>query len=168
MKTVTYIAIILGAMIAAAVELPIQPPEAKITARVSGEDGKRIAGATVKVIFDHVIPGKEIQPLVLAGATDVNGEYSASGPTAGQKVGGTVEKVAFYKSSFSSPLLEKSVARHWQPWNPVIDVFLKPIGDPIPMYAKKVDTDLPLNEQVVWIRLAGRRLGCTAWKRQGR
>ena len=148
MKTLFVIVAATLGVVAVAVEV-FQLPEAKITAKVVNERGVPIVGANVKVVFDKLVLGKEIESQAVAGKTDEKGEFSAQGPTAGQKVGGFVEQNGFYRSSFSSPVLHTGPNGKWQPWNPTLEVVLKKIEKPIPMYSKKVDTDLPVSEQPI-------------------
>jgi len=42
---------LIAAVIVAAVELPLQPPEAKMTAKVVDEAGKPVPGARVQIFF---------------------------------------------------------------------------------------------------------------------
>jgi len=39
--------------------------------------------------------------------------------------------------------------RRWKPWNPTIDVQMKKIGSPVPMYAKGIHQKLPLHDAPV-------------------
>lgn len=119
-------------------------PEAKMTVVVVDEQLRPIPAADVKIIFDRIVPGRGLDSFPIAGQTDDGGAYSAAGPTAGQRLGGTAEKPGYYATSFRSPLLQPKPGGNWYPWNPKIQVVLKKIGKPIPMYARRVDTDVPV------------------------
>jgi hypothetical protein len=132
------------------VKLPTALPEAKITASVTDENGTPISGVTVTVNFDKWIPFKDLEPLPVSGKTNGDGLYAAKGPSAAQRIAGSVEAPGYYRSTFASPLLQSGPNNTLTPWDPMIGVVLKKVMSPIPMYAKRVDTDVPQ---------AGKRVG---------
>ena len=136
-------------------ELPI--PTAKMTFRVKDDFGKVVSGAMVKMsTFREWIPGEGFGKDVheeIEGVTDTNGVVSLTIPakraeieyrviTEGRGSGygfGVKIKVdgkIYYHDiggDFRFKALEKN---NWQPWNPVVDIQLKEVVNPIPMYAR--------------------------------
>jgi len=84
-----------------------------------------------------------VQEVPASGLADANGEFSASGPTARQRIIGGVQKEGYYRGAFESPLLALEGHR-WGPWNPTVPVTLRKVVNPIPMYARNVATNLPV------------------------
>jgi hypothetical protein len=126
------------------VPLPTTLPEAMITAKVVNESEVPLAGVQVNVVFDKLIPFKDIESVAACKVTDEAGEVTFRGRAAGQRVGGTAEAPGYYRSSFASPLLQSGADKKWNPWNPTIKVVLKEVKQPIPMYAKKLRTEIPV------------------------
>jgi hypothetical protein len=153
---VKQIVIVLVALmtIAVAVE-PWQLPEAKMTVRVTGEDGAPVIGATVKIVFMKASgpQGRELEEAPATGLTDTSGEFSAAG-TCHQDLMATVDRAGYYHGVTKALMFTKALERKWQPWNPTLEVVLKKIEKPMPMYAKNVDTDLPVSEQPIGFDLA--------------
>jgi len=104
---------------------------AKITVKVVDETGEPVSGATVGFGF---YVGGEKKEAETTGVTDVNGNCSASSQVI-QHVGGNVTKEGYYLSLFSYNFRDKKFAI-WQPWNPTIEVVLRKIENPVPMYAR--------------------------------
>ncbi|MBU4198864.1 MAG: hypothetical protein KKG09_04475 [Verrucomicrobia bacterium] len=119
--------------------------EGKITVRVLDESGVPITNAVVHAGFATAIkPGwgwGAGKPNRVEGFTDSNGVCSLQGSGNGGSVGIAAFKDSFYGSSGYQVLFTNligTVERKWQPWNPVIQVVLKPVGNRIPMYAKNI------------------------------
>lgn len=119
--------------------------EGKITVRVTNESGSPFTNATVHAGFATAIkPGwgwGAGKPNRVEGTTDTNGVCTLQGEGNGGSVGVAAFKDGYYGSSgylvvFSN--LTGTIARKWQPWNPTVDVVLKPIGNPIAMFAKRL------------------------------
>jgi hypothetical protein len=126
-------------------------PEAKVTVRVVGEDAVVITNATVHIGFSQ--GGNawigEHKWQTFHGSSDVNGCYSAHAKSE-MSVGGSVEKDGYYTSFWEYTFNgDDQKIRRWQPWNPTVTVVLRKIGNPIPMYVKRVEMQIPLlNEPV--------------------
>lgn len=136
-----YISICIGTLItiAAAVQ-SAELPQAKITVRVLDEQSMPVQGATVRIGFANKTYDQE---LLKTGMTDAAGEYSAEGNSA-IRISADVRKDGFYLSG--TPFIEFTnvEAGHWQPWNPITKVVLRPIGKPVALYAKKVQVTIPV------------------------
>ena len=147
MRKILFSLLLAGTMLAA--EVNVQLPESKLTVRVLDEDSRPITGATVTIAFENPVPkwgGGEEKPAI--GLTDTRGIFSASGRSY-DTLGGNVKKDGYYQSWWESYKFEKQELRKWKPWNPTTAVVLKRIGQPIGMYAKKVETDLPMADTPV-------------------
>ena len=115
----------------------------QITVRVTDESGSPISDANVSAGFSTMISpgwgwgaGKSNR---VKGTTNTNGVCTLRGKGNGGSVGVAASKEGYYGSSGYSIIFTNRtgiIRREWQPWNPVVNVVLKPIGHPIPMYAK--------------------------------
>lgn len=73
--------------------------------------------------------------------TDTNGICTLTGNGDGSSVGIAAFKDGYYGSAGYSVQFTNTmgaVQKKWQPWNPVVDIALKRIGAPVPLYAKCV------------------------------
>lgn len=125
-------------------------PKAKLTARVIDEESKPVEGAEVRISFDQPTPKYgTVQPATLIGDTDMEGLFFGEGYTDGD-LGGSVRKDGYYKSSLPlTSFKEANDKRQWQPWNPTVQTTLRPIINPIPMYAKKLNMAVPSFETLL-------------------
>ncbi len=131
--------------------------EGKITVRVTNESGSPITNATVHAGFATAIkPGwgwGAGKPNEIQGLTDTNGVCVLQGSGNGGSVGIGVRKDGYYGSAgyeivFTN--LTGTIMRKWEPWNPTVNVILKQIGAPIPMYAKSFgNRSIPTSNQPV-------------------
>jgi len=106
-------------------------PNAMITVRVTDEAGQPLAGAEVGMGFELGTPST---PKI--GLTPSSGFYTASAECSGYVTFGA-NKDNYYGTFYSTNFCTHAGGR-WQPWNPVVDVVLKQIINPVPMYAKRV------------------------------
>ena len=87
---------------------------------------------------------------VVEGRTDTNGLCVLTGDGNGGSVGISAHQDGYYWSSGYIMQFTNLVGvadKKWQPWNPTVEVVLKPIGNPIPMYVKRVwEKTVPTNE----------------------
>lgn len=119
----------------------IESPEAKLTLKVIGEDGKTIEGVDVGATFE-ISKGKGagIKYSTEKGTTDKEGKYIVVGKTMFNVPYGAA-KQGYYKSNgeYRSILNENG---RWQPWNPEITIVLRKIENPVPMYARNTHMTL--------------------------
>jgi hypothetical protein len=118
-------------------------PIAQVTFHVTTDEGKSVRNAAIwAATFHHWQPGegfgKDIQTEML-GETDADGNVTLKIPSLRGDLryavsGGT----AFYRTSGLIYRFTEAKNERWEPWNPTIEVVLKPILKPIPMYARKV------------------------------
>lgn len=131
-------------------------PEAMFTVRVTDEMGSVITNAEVHAGFVESIKpgwgwggGKETR---WKGKTDTNGLCVITAMCEGE-AGIAAGKDGYYWSSGYKVRFTNfvgTVAKRWQPWNPVVDVVLKRIGNPIPMYARSTrEMNIPVEAEAV-------------------
>jgi len=119
-------------------------PEGKLTLRVIDEEGQPVAGATAGITFE--LPGGSFLPMKkipFRGVTDAEGKFSASASATADVVFGA-SKEGFY-TTYGDPYRFKSrELGRWEPWDPTIELVLKRIVNPVPMYARRVVIELPV------------------------
>ncbi len=142
MKTKLFIC--LGALlgVAAAVQ-QVGWPLAKLTVHVVGEQGEPIPGADVTISFREKLSDKNAWAV---GKTDDKGDFTAEGHS-DRRLGGFVRKVGYYDSGTGWTIFKDQVLGKWQPWDSVTDVCLRPIGNPVALYAKQVQAEIPMLDQ---------------------
>lgn len=123
--------------------LPTPQPTAKITGKVIDESGQPVNGAEVTIDFLIGQLGSwGTRDLTHQGTTGSDGAFSAS-DQAGGAASLSVTKAGHYKTYGGRYLFKERNGMQWEPWNPNIELVLKPILKPIPMYAKRVETAIP-------------------------
>jgi hypothetical protein len=132
--------------------LEVNAQDGEITVCVADESGTPVSGAAIHAGFATAIkPGWGWgvgKPNTVRGLTDTNGVCILQGSGNGGSVGIGVLKDGYYGSAgyqvFFTNLVG-AVERKWQPRNPTVSVVLKPIRNPIPMYAKSFgDRSIPV------------------------
>jgi len=115
-------------------------PKAKVTALVVDETRNPIKGAVVTLVFGEARNANAI--VRIEGLTDIEGKFSGEGYSGGS-YGAKITKEGFYLSGLNAPQLTNIVGGQWQPWNPIAETVLRPIGKPVALYAKRVQTQVP-------------------------
>jgi hypothetical protein len=125
-------------------------PEWKVTVRVIDNAGNPVPNATVGIGYST-----NGEPTGIHLLTDTNGLCVASAK--GSVIGGyRVEKAGYYFTWFPGTRFATYTNDQWQPWNPMVEIPLKRIVKPIPMYAKRVVQGLPaLDESIGFDLTAG-------------
>jgi len=116
----------------------LEPFRAKLTVKVLDEAGQPFPGVDVQVGFEDP---KTRRNVYANGMTDAYGLYTAEGICDGSTAGG-IRKDGYYWSGFPFKITGTD-GNHWIPWNPICEATLRPIGKPIALYAKRVQTRLP-------------------------
>jgi hypothetical protein len=126
-------------------EQPSNLPKAKITVHVTDQDGKPVEGALVGIGGTmNPKPGEAAK-----GLTTAEGFFSAEVGTNGG-VGTSARKDGYYVTfgpeyRFGWDRLEKAGPKgRLEPWNPILELLLKKILNPIPMSARSVESKLPV------------------------
>jgi hypothetical protein len=134
-------------------------PQAQVTLRVVDEDAKPVPVAEVGIGFKvgsttHF--GSEELPI--RGLSNPVGEFAGSAK-ADRYLGYTVRKPGYYPTTGTYNFKEAAGGK-WQPWNPVVNVELKKILHPIPLYARQARIVMPvIGEPVGYDLVAGDFVG---------
>lgn len=126
------------------VDRALAQSNASVTVHVKDPDGRPIANASAGVAFE--VPkesGLGTRPDSKEGLTDETGLFVASGSTSSPLVSYGAEKKGFYLTTNLKMEFDRKEGGRWQPWNPTLEVVLKPIVRPIPMYAKCARVEVP-------------------------
>lgn len=115
-------------------------PLAKVTVKVVDEDQRPVKKANVSLGFGDAF---------VEGITDANGLFTGEGRCNVSGMGSTIKMNAYYLGSAPIPRFTEhdSVLNHWKPWNETYKAILRPIIKPVPLYAKKVQADIPVLNQ---------------------
>lgn len=105
---------------------------AKVTIKVIDEEGTPVDGANIEIGFFTGIDGNKFT--FVRGATDGEGRFSGSAASSDHLSGG-VTKAGYYNSVFVYDFSRRNRA-NWIPWNPEIEVVLRPIVNPVAMYQR--------------------------------
>ncbi len=114
---------------------------AKVTLVVLDEEGLPLEGIDVGVGFEKNKRGGT-ETTAQRGLTDSEGHFTATGRCNGH-IGYGARKKGYYRTHHDYDFSEFS-AFGWQPWNPELKLVMRKIGNPVPMYARKVKIDLPV------------------------
>jgi len=118
--------------------------QGQVTLCITDSTGKPVEKAQLSVAF---FPSDSSADFVISeGQTDTNGLYVATGKTI-HSMNFTVTKEGYYTTEGQYWFLRQSDVgvqnNRWQPWNPTNKVVLKEHRNPLPMYAKNIDTSIP-------------------------
>jgi len=142
----------------------VEWPDGQITFHVLDDSGKSLANIPVDtVVFDRSKPPATYK--VITSTTDMHGLAVVAAPNISKEYSYTVRNLAGYYSSGGLYQFHTSANGRWLPWNPEIEIILKPIGNRVPMYAKKVwqaslpEKDKPIGYDLVmgdWVAPYGK------------
>ena len=124
--TLVFIVSITGAVFAS---------DAKVTLKWIDEDGVPVPNVRVAAGYE----GDKTEILT----TDKNGVCTVKGKTYCGEIAYSAKPDGFYYSQGRYKFREVVKDGKWQPWNPVVTTVVRRIVNPIPMYAKRVDTHIP-------------------------
>src|SRR6185437_3427404 len=118
-------------------------PKWKVTVKVMDEDGNPKTGANVGIgSYSNSVP------IGMNGLSDDNGMFTLSANGAGVVSCGA-EKPGYYRSTGVKKEFRDQIDGKWQPWNPVLELKLRPIGNPIAMYARRIETKLQSEDEAL-------------------
>jgi hypothetical protein len=142
-KIIISIAALLG--VAAAVNR-LELPLGKVTVRVLDENQKPVPAVTVSFVFEDRVTH---QPAKVSGQTDNDGQFTGEGGFGPAGFGGNISKDGYYDSGAPIPKFSQidPVTNHWLPWNQTYTTVLRPIVNPVAMYAKTGWFDIPVIDQ---------------------
>ena len=138
-KIIGTVTALLGLVAVVAAEKRIQLPKVRVTAEVVDEQGAAVAGATVKLVFGAPYNANDI--VRVEGNTNTEGRFVGQGHTGGT-FGASVNKEGFYMSGLSVPPLNDIINGKSQ--DVICRSVLRPMGKPVPLYAKTGWFDIPL------------------------
>jgi hypothetical protein len=124
-----------------------QAQQVQMTFKVMAEYGAPIENATVSMttLVRHEKGegfGRDVHSSITA-VTDTNGMATLYASTTSPIVGYGVRPLSgYYKTSGGEYIFKAAKDGHWQPQSPIVEMVLRPILDPVPMYAKRVDTHI--------------------------
>ena len=148
--------ILISVLTGCAAQLSPLAPEWKATVKVVDEAAQPIPNATV--IIGYYVPPPAGESIALAkktGLTNTNGVFSASERSRSYDLTFKAQKEGYYPSSQIYELGHPSQYNASE-WSPSLTLALKKIGQPIPMYAKRVNTHVPvMNKPLGFDLMAG-------------
>jgi len=129
-----------------------------VTLKLVDDNGQPIDGAHASVGY-HITPppGKVVDgyresSAKIEGLTDSNGVFSASHSDASWSLGFDVRKPRYYSTHVNYDLFlpgQFDSATVTENRNPTLTLVLKMIGDPIPMYARIVESGPPVSDKPI-------------------
>lgn len=137
----------------------------RVTVRVVDEQGMPVTNATAAIGFSKNIPPGEgwgTRPFSITGQTDTNGLFSAE-PEGNPSGSCSARKEGYYPTLGIDFMFTNVVGDRWEPWNPTLEIALRKIVNPVPMYAKRVETQIPKSGEAYgfdlfaadWVRPVG-------------
>lgn len=116
--------------------------EWKVTLKVVNESSQPVAGANASVGYFS-----QSRPASIDGLTDTNGIFVASHSAFSGLLGFTAKKSGYYTTR--EPSYELGFTYDPIKWNPTQTIVLKKIVNPVPMYAKRVESGPPISNEPV-------------------
>ena len=122
-------------------------PEAQITFRLIDENHAPLANVPVHVVtLDHVAPGAGFGDSIYKETnvlTDIKGLAGITWTSADGQFSYNVKNLPNYYEGGGLYRFESQLAGQWQPWDASVVLVLKPIVNPVPMYAKQAELTIP-------------------------
>lgn len=131
-----------------------EPAASKFTVRVIDvETGLPVTNAMVQSIFEHQYDPWGNKPSIVdrrKEPVDLNGEVVFKGKCIHGGAGGTVFAEGYYSSHAGKSLDKNLVLNRWEPWNPMVEVKMRPKKNPVPMLHKSIQReDIPAWDEPV-------------------
>lgn len=121
-------------------------PVLRLTLKAVDDEGQPIEGANASFggVRRPLNPDESSKGVSIEGLTDDRGIFTAELEVwNAMQAGYSVEKAGYYSIKQHSYSAKSVIQGKWQPWNPTIEVLLKRIKNPVPMYAKRVEVKIP-------------------------
>jgi hypothetical protein len=126
-------------------EVAIAAAEWKAMVRVMDEDGNPMRGVSAGIGWlDFSLDPWHAKDRNVEGFTNGDGCITASGRS-GPNIYCGANKEGYYHSNLEYWFKQEDQGR-WLPWNPTIELVLKKIVNPVPMYARRVDIKIPATD----------------------
>lgn len=111
-------------------------PKAKLTIRTVDDLGNPVIGAEVRVHFEHNYnPNNRT---TVSGHSNDEGKFGSTRRTSGDVVYGA-DKDGYYGSRGIWKAGQESETGEWQPWNPTIDLVMRPVLNPVPLVVRETE-----------------------------
>lgn len=111
-------------------------PVQKFELRITDETGNPLQGVTGKAWFNIVKEGStSMDSYLLTNATDKNGKVELEGETLQYRTACGAEEEGYYPASKGDLWIKGQRGNRWEPWPVEVDLTLKKIINPVPMYA---------------------------------
>jgi len=139
-------------LLSMALTVPVSAREysVRVTLHVVDDEGRSINGADAGVSFVREYARKESERVTTArDVTDVHGMVTLEGKTAEAGISYGAQKEGHYKLGGANYQFTSRGYFRLLPWNPTIEVVLKRIKSPVPMYAKRVKKGPPVIGETV-------------------
>lgn len=120
-------------------------PSFRLTLHVVDDEGAPVDQAQARIGAERRPKGEESggKGIFVEGVTDERGYFSGEMEAwNASQAGYLVQKKGHY-GVWMTYRAKDPVQGKWQPWNPTIQVLLKRIKNPMPMYAKRVEVKIP-------------------------
>lgn len=120
------------------------PPDAKLTVHVV--DMETNLSITNAVIYTDFTQQADPWGLGIRKSTRIKKQVNSDGlaTVEGQSIysarGGSVFAEGYYSQMFTSEHKKNVLLNRWEPWNPTIEVKMRPKKDPVPMVTKRVES----------------------------
>jgi hypothetical protein len=114
-----------------------QHPEQKFSIAVADETGHPLKGIECKAWFKKPGDGGSIKDYHIIGNTDASGKVELSGETIWAPTSVEARKDGYYLSTAGNHWTIKKNGNRWEPWPVKVNLVMKKIRNPKPMYAVK-------------------------------
>jgi hypothetical protein len=144
-KILIVLAALLGVAALDVVKNQLELPLAKVTVRVLDENQQPLAGASVSLGFLDRVSTKDV---FVRGTTDAAGLFTGEGGCDISGVGNEVTMNGYYRGWAPIPKFHEIDAdNRRKPWNETFTATLRPIGNAVALWAKRVQTQVPVLDQ---------------------
>ena len=120
-------------------------PTARITVHAIDEAGNDLSGVDASITFDKLTSSTgswgSSNQFTKSGKTDAQGKFTAEAP-AGSIIYYGAGGGAYYRSTGRYEFNAQKEYRY-EPWNPEVDLVVKKIVNPIPMYVRRAQIEVP-------------------------
>ena len=147
MKTILAISLLTSGLVSLSVgaERPF-----RVTLRVLDNEGQPVVAAKAGVGFEKEGTSADAERTTGAnGLTDENGTILLDGSTWFNELHYGAAKAGYYRTIGLKFRFDQASGSRWEPWNPTIEVVLKRIKNPVPMYARTVTVGIPAKDAPV-------------------
>jgi len=120
------------------------PAASKFTVRViDAETGLPVTNAMVQTIFEHQYDSWGNKPSIVDrrnDPVDSNGEVVFEGRCIHGGAGGAASAEDYYSAHEGRSSKKNILLNRWEPWNPTIEVKMRPKKNPVPMIVKRIES----------------------------